>query len=51
MTDYEQELLYIIRSHDNPEHALEVAMKTLIEFLEQQKSCQEPSAVYSQVLA
>ena len=44
MTDHELELLYIIRNHENPEKALEIAIQTIIEFLRQSESCQEPSA-------
>ena len=51
MTDYEKELLYIIRTHDDPEQALEIAMRTIIAFLEQSEPSREPSFVYSPVLA
>ena len=51
MTDYEQELLYIIRSHDNPEYALEVAIQTIINFLQQHEPSREPSVYCSQELA
>lgn len=34
MTDNEKEVLNIIREHDNPEVALEVAINLAIEFLE-----------------
>ena len=44
MTDRELELIYIIRNHENPEKALEIAIQKLFEFLEQSESCQEPSA-------
>lgn len=43
MTDYELELLHLIRTNDNPTKALEIAIHTIIEFLEQSESCQEPS--------
>ena len=43
MTDHELELLYIIRTHETPEKALEIAIHTIIEFLEQSESYQEPS--------
>lgn len=43
MTDYEIELLNIIRTHDNPEQALEIALQIIIEFLKQSESCPEPS--------
>ena len=33
MTDNELELLYIIRNHENPEKALNVALDLLIDFL------------------
>lgn len=48
MTDHELELLYIIRNHENPEKALEIAIQTIIEFLRQSESCQEPSAACQQ---
>ena len=51
MTDYEKELLYIIRTHDNPEQALEIAIDIILAVLEQSESCQEPSFVCSPVLA
>lgn len=43
MTDYEKELLYIIRNHDDPEQALEIAVEIIISFLKQCESSQEPS--------
>jgi hypothetical protein len=51
MTEHEKELLYIIQNHDDPEVALEIAMQTIIEFLEQLEPSQEPSLVYSPALA
>ena len=33
MTENELELLYIIRNHDDPEKALEIAMSLMIDFL------------------
>ena len=51
MTDHEKELLYIIRTHDNPEQALEIAMQTIIAFLEQHEPSQEPSFVCFPALA
>ena len=51
MTDHELELLYIIRTHENPEKALEIALQTIIEFLEQPEPSQEPSFVCSPVLS
>lgn len=35
MTDNEKELLYIIRSSDNPEQAIESAIQIITWFLEQ----------------
>ena len=40
MTENEQELLYIIRNHDDPEQALEVALKTILSYLEQHEPSQ-----------
>ena len=51
MTDHEKELLYIIRTHDDPEQALEIAVQTIISFLEQHEPFQEPSFAYSPALA
>ena len=48
MTKNENELLNIIRQHSKPEQAIEIAVKTIIEFLEQHGSYQEPSAVFLQ---
>jgi hypothetical protein len=33
MTDNEKELLYIIRNHDDPEKALQIAMNLMVDFL------------------
>ena len=43
MTEHELELLYIIRTHDDPATALKVATETIISFLERPESCREPS--------
>ena len=51
MTDKELELLYIISNHDDPEQALKIAIKTIIEFLEQPESYQAPFVVCSPALA
>ena len=48
MTDNEQKLLNIIREHDNPEQAFEIALKIIIEFLEQNEPSQEQPLVCSQ---
>jgi hypothetical protein len=50
MTNNEMKLLNIIKNHDNPEKAIEIAVKTIIAFLEQDESSQEPPLVYSQAL-
>ena len=41
MTDNEKELINIIREHDNPECAVEIAIKIMIEFLTRDESSQE----------
>lgn len=40
MTENEQELLYIIQNHDDPERALEVALNIILGFLEQHEPSQ-----------
>ena len=44
MSENEIELLQIIRSHDDPEKAFEVATKIILEFLKQDESSQEQQA-------
>ena len=47
MTDNEKELISLVRNHSNPEKALEVAIKIILEFLEQDGSSQEqPPSCY-----
>lgn len=46
MTDNEIKLINIIREHDNPEHAVEIAIRVMIEFLAQDESSQEQPPVY-----
>ena len=46
MTDNEKELLHIIRAHDNPKRAIEIALKTILAFLMQDESSQEQPIVY-----
>ena len=48
MTNREKELLHIIRQHDNPEQALEITLKIIAEFLEQDESSQEQPLVCPQ---
>lgn len=43
MTDNERELLNIIRSHDNPERAVEIAIELMIDFLAQREAPQDTS--------
>ena len=51
MTENERELLNIIHQHSNPEKAIEIAVKTIIEFLEQDESSQEHTVAYLRELA
>jgi hypothetical protein len=46
MTDNEIKLINIIREHDNPEQAVEIAIRVMIEFLAQDESSQEQPLVY-----
>lgn len=48
MTNNEKELLNIIHQYSNPEKAIEIAIKTIVEFLEQDGSFQEPPVAYLQ---
>lgn len=47
MTNNEKELLTIIRAHNNPERAVEISLKIILEFLEQDGSSQEQPVVCS----
>lgn len=47
MKDNERELLNLIRKHDNPERALEIALNIILEFLAQDGSSQERPVVCS----
>jgi hypothetical protein len=51
MTNNEIELLNIIHQHSNPEKAIEIAIKTILEFLEQDEPYQAQSSSYRQELA
>lgn len=51
MTNNEKELLNIIHQHSNPEQAVEIAIKTILGFLEQHGSYQAQAVVCSQVQA
>ena len=48
MANNERELLSIIRNHGDPKQAVEIAIKTILAFLEQHESSQEPSSVSHQ---
>jgi hypothetical protein len=45
VTNNQQKLLDIVRKHYNQERAIEVALKTMLEFLEQDGSSQEQPLV------
>ena len=45
MTMNKKKLLETILNHPEPERAVEIAIKTILEFLEQHESSQEPSSV------
>lgn len=51
MTNNEIELLNIIHQHSNPEKAIEIAVKTIFDFLEQHGSYQEPTVAFHRVQA
>ena len=51
MTNNEKELIRIIRENDNPEQAMLIAVETILSFLEQHESCQEPNLACLQVQA
>jgi hypothetical protein len=51
MTENEKKLLETIRNHPETEQAVEIAIKIILEFLEQGESSQEPPLVYSRELA
>ena len=48
MTNNEKELLKMIGQHPNSEQAFEIAVKTILAFLEQNESCQEQSVAFLQ---
>ena len=45
MTDNELELLYIIRTSENPEKTLKIAMELMIDFLKKREAPQDTSSV------
>lgn len=48
MTDNERELLNIIRTHDNPDRAVEIAINLMIDFLAKHEELQCTSSVHLQ---
>ena len=51
MSNNEKELLAIIREHDNPETAIEIAIELLITFLDEREAPQDTSAAHLRVTA
>lgn len=45
MTDHELELLHIIRTNENPEKALKIALDLMIDFLAKREALQDTSSV------
>ena len=45
MTDHELELLYIIRTSENPEKTLKMAFDLMIDFLMKREALQDTSSV------
>ena len=50
MTENEKELIKIIRENDNPQTALVTAVETILSYLKQHGSSEEPAAVCLSVL-
>lgn len=46
MTDNERELLNIIRGHDNPERAVEIAINLLLDFSRKREVPQDTSSAH-----
>lgn len=51
MTNYEKELIHIIRNNSNPEQAIITATAIILDFLKQHESFEEQAAVYLQELS
>lgn len=49
MTDNERELLNIIRSHDNPKQAIEIAINLMCDFSKKLEAPQDTSFVHPRV--
>ena len=47
MTENEKELLELIRGYNDTEKAIEIALKIILEFLEQDESSQSQQPAYS----
>lgn len=51
MTDNEKELLNIIRNHDNPERAIEIALELMLDFLKPHEEPPDTLSAHLQVSA
>ena len=51
MTNNEKELINIIREHDNPEQAVEIAIKLIFEFLDEREVLQCTSSAPPRITA
>ena len=51
MSDNEKELMTLIREHDNPQYATEIAIELLLTFLEKREAPQDTSSVHPRVSA
>lgn len=49
MTDNERELLNIIRSHNAPDRAIDIAIGLMIDFLDEREALQDTSSARLQV--
>lgn len=51
MTENERELINLIQTHPTPDKALEIALHTMIEFLDAREAPQDTSPVPLQIIA
>ena len=51
MSDNEKQLISIIREHDDPEQAIEIAIKLMFDFLEKREVPQDTSFEHPRVSA
>ena len=51
MSDIEKELISIIREHDNPEQAVEIAIKLMFDFLDEREALQCTSSAPPRITA